>query len=228
MVERIPERFLFDVQVVSRLRKLVERLDPDMIQTHASKAHFLMRCSGLGKNRPWIAFHHGYTNTDFRSPLYNNLDRWSLQAPDRIVTVSRPRKSSCCVAAYQEQRITVMHNAVPTQSLIVRYKNDASIVRQKKIDLGVSAGRKTYFMCRPSFEREGADRHGRPLLLRLRKLRPDLAVRLMIIGDGPEREPISQAIQVRRSGKQYRIYRPFEKPHSLLRGGGCSGDTLTQ
>ena len=78
-VERIPERFLFDVQVVSRLRRLVEKLDPDMIQTHASKAHFLMRCSGLGKDRPWIAFHHGYTNTDFRSPIYNNLDRWSLK-----------------------------------------------------------------------------------------------------------------------------------------------------
>jgi glycosyltransferase involved in cell wall biosynthesis len=34
-----------------------------------------------------------------------------------------------------------------------------------------------------------------PALLRLKKQRPDLAVRLMIIGDGPEREQISQAIK---------------------------------
>ena len=117
VVERIPERFLFDVQVVARLRRLVEKLDPDMIQTHASKAHFLMRCSGLGKNRPWIAFHHGYTNTDFRSPIYNNLDRWSLQAPDRVVTVSLATKEQLLRRGISGQRITVVHNAVPMQSL---------------------------------------------------------------------------------------------------------------
>src|ERR1700687_440443 len=31
-VERIPERFVFDMQVVSRLRKLVARVNPDVIQ----------------------------------------------------------------------------------------------------------------------------------------------------------------------------------------------------
>ena len=192
-VERIPERFLFDVQVVSRLRRLVEKLDPDMIQTHASKAHFLMRCSGLGKDRPWIAFHHGYTNTDFRSPIYNNLDRWSLQAPDRVVTVSLATKEQLLRRGISGQRITVVHNAVPMQSLR-QTKNDASIVRQKKIELGVPAGEKL-ILCAGRLSKEKAQIDMVPALLLLKKQRPDLAVRLMIIGDGPEREQISQAIR---------------------------------
>jgi glycosyltransferase involved in cell wall biosynthesis len=192
-VERIPERFLFDVQVVSRLRRLVERLDPDVIQTHASKAHFLMRSSGLGKNRPWIAFHHGYTNTDFRSPIYNNLDRWSLQAPDRVVTVSLATKEQLLRRGISGQNITVVHNAVPMQSLR-QTKSDASIVRQKKVDLGVPVGEKL-IVCAGRLSKEKAQIDMVPALLRLKKQRPDLAVRLMIIGDGPEREQISQAIR---------------------------------
>ena len=35
-----------------------------MIQTHSVKSHFLVRCSGLWKKQPWIAFHHGYTATN--------------------------------------------------------------------------------------------------------------------------------------------------------------------
>ena len=192
-VQRVPERFLFDVQVVSRLRRLVERLDPDLIQTHASKAHFLMRCSGLGRNRPWIAFHHGYTNTDFRSPIYNNLDRWSLQAPDRVVTVSLATKKQLLCRGIPGQRITVVHNAVGMQSLRQIQKN-ASIVRQKKIDLGLPGDEKL-ILCAGRLSKEKAQIDMVAALVRLRKLRPDLAVRLMIIGDGPERERISQAIQ---------------------------------
>jgi glycosyltransferase involved in cell wall biosynthesis len=192
-VHRIPERFLFDVQVVSRLRRLVEQLDPDLIQTHASKAHFLMRCSGLGKKRPWIAFHHGYTNTDFRSPIYNNLDRWSLQAPDRVVTVSLATKEQLLRRGISGQNITVVHNAVPIQSLR-QIKSDDSVVRQKKIDLGVAADEKL-ILCAGRLSKEKAQIDMVPALLRLKKQRPDLAVRLMIIGDGPEREQISQAIK---------------------------------
>ena len=190
-VERVPERFVFDLQVVSRLRKLIESLNPDVIQTHASKAHFLMRCSGLGKDKPWIAFHHGYTNTDFRSPIYNSLDRWSLQAPQRIVTVSAATKEQLRRHGVSGERITVIHNAVPARPL-QQAPND--VIRQKKIALGVSPGEKV-ILCAGRLSKEKAQIDLVAAIAQLGKQRPDLAVRVFIIGDGPERERIVQAIQ---------------------------------
>jgi glycosyltransferase involved in cell wall biosynthesis len=197
-VERIPERFVFDVQVVSRLRKLVEHLNPDVIQTHASKSHFLMRCSGLGKEKPWIAFHHGYTNTDFRSPIYNGLDRWSLKAPQRIVTVSVATKEQLRRHGVSE-RITVVHNAVPAP-LHRQALDDASAIRQKKIALGVSPDEKI-ILCVGRLSKEKAQIDMVAAIAHLAKQRPDLAVRVFIIGDGPERERIVQAIQSAGLGK---------------------------
>jgi glycosyltransferase involved in cell wall biosynthesis len=197
-VERIPERFVFDLQIVSRLRKLVERFNPDLIQTHASKSHFLLRCSGVAKSRPWIAFHHGYTNTDFRSPIYNSLDRWSLQAPDRIVTVSQATKAQLLRHGVPAQRITVVHNAVQGQ-LPRQIESDASALRQKKmgqkkIELGISPDEKL-ILCVGRLSQEKAQIDLVSAMVHLRKLRPDLAVRVMMIGDGLERERIQQAIQ---------------------------------
>src|SRR5579862_2346370 len=192
-VERIPERFVFDMQVVSRLRKLVKRFNPDLIQTHASKSHFLLRCSGVAKNQPWIAFHHGYTNTDFRSPIYNSLDRWSLRAPDRIVTVSLATKGQLLRHGVPGERITVVHNAVQGQ-LRRTIQSDASTLRRKKIEVGVSPDEKL-ILCVGRLSREKAQFDLVSAIVHLRKLRPELAVRVMIIGDGPERERIQQAIQ---------------------------------
>ena len=192
-VERVPERFVFDVQVVSRLRKLVNHLNPDIIQTHASKSHFLMRCSGLGKQRPWIAFHHGYTNTDFRSPIYNGLDRWSLQAPQRIVTVSAATKEQLRRHGISGERVTVLHNAVPAQ-LHRQALNDASVIRQRKTSLGVSADEKV-ILCAGRLSKEKAQIDLVAAIAHLKKQRPDLALRVFIVGDGPERERIVQAIE---------------------------------
>src|SRR5690242_8430280 len=46
-VEVIPESGLYDRSVIRNLSRLAERLQPDIIQTHAVKSHFLARCAGL-------------------------------------------------------------------------------------------------------------------------------------------------------------------------------------
>src|SRR5581483_7401115 len=89
-VHAIPEAGRFDRSAVERLKKLVQELHPDIVQSHAVKSHFLVRVAGLPKLAPWIAFHHGYTWTDRTMRVYNQLDRWSLRAAKRVVTVSEP------------------------------------------------------------------------------------------------------------------------------------------
>jgi hypothetical protein len=49
--------------VIRGLREAVSRVAPDIIQTHAVKSHFLARWAGLTHINPWIAFHHGYTES---------------------------------------------------------------------------------------------------------------------------------------------------------------------
>ncbi|MGA3201606.1 MAG: glycosyltransferase, partial [Bryobacteraceae bacterium] len=62
-VEAIQERGAYDPSVLAALRNLADRVQPDIIQTHAVKSHFLVRRAKLFRRAPWVAFHHGYTWT---------------------------------------------------------------------------------------------------------------------------------------------------------------------
>ncbi|HEY5839003.1 MAG TPA: glycosyltransferase, partial [Pyrinomonadaceae bacterium] len=86
-VDIITERFRFDRAVIRQLRDIVARRAPDVIQTHMIKSHFLVKLSGLGKQYPWIAYHHGYTSTDLKMQFYNQLNRWSLPSADLVIAV---------------------------------------------------------------------------------------------------------------------------------------------
>ena len=53
-IEVIQERGLYDRAVFKALRELAGRLQPDVLQTHAVKSHFLVRCAGLARRMPWV------------------------------------------------------------------------------------------------------------------------------------------------------------------------------
>ena len=84
------ERRRFDRGVIRQLHALMETRRPDVIWSHSVKSHFLVRFAGLNRSAKWVASHHGYTTTDAKMWLYNQLDRWSLRAADRVLTVCRP------------------------------------------------------------------------------------------------------------------------------------------
>ena len=111
-VDVIAERRAFDFGVVPQLRAMVAARRPHLIQTHNYKSHFLVRMAGLHRLVPWIAFHHGYTATDARVRLYNQLDRWSLRAASRVVTVCRAFAADLRRMGIPAARIAVQHNTV--------------------------------------------------------------------------------------------------------------------
>jgi glycosyltransferase involved in cell wall biosynthesis len=108
----IRERFAFDASVLGQVRRVVDEVRPDIIQTHAVKSHFLIKLTGSQGNRRWIAFHHGYTRTSTRTRLYNLLDRWSLRSASRVVTVCRPFLTELARAGVRPEQIFIQHNAV--------------------------------------------------------------------------------------------------------------------
>src|SRR6185437_4153339 len=104
----ITEAGRFDRAVVDRIAGLISELKPDVLQTHAVKSHFLVRMGKLDRLAPWIAFHHGYTWPDLRARIYNQFDRWSLRAPRRIVTVSKPFAEEIARHGAPRERIEIV------------------------------------------------------------------------------------------------------------------------
>jgi glycosyltransferase involved in cell wall biosynthesis len=191
-VHRIPEGFRFDARILGHLRRLTERLKPDLIQTHAQKSHFLMRLSALHRTVPWIAFHHGYTDTVWHSPVQNRMDRYSFRGAARIVTVSEDFKRVLVGRGMPEERITVLHNSVQTPAGNVPI--DSELLCRNKRALGISENEKVVVAVgRLSREKGQIDLVF--ALNHLRRVRPDMTVRVVLVGEGPDRGKILKAAE---------------------------------
>jgi len=188
-VEVIQEQGLYDRSVLETLYRLGERLHPSIVQTHAVKSHFLARCSGLAKQAPWIAFHHGYTWPSMKAKLYNQLDRWSLRAARQIVTVSVPFREELASRGVNPNRIEIIHNAIPPDwgrrfrqpELALSLRSQLEIAMDRKVILIVG---------RLSREKDHIT-----LLEAVARLGPEKKAHLLIVGEGPDRPLIEAKIQ---------------------------------
>ncbi|MDP9169777.1 MAG: glycosyltransferase family 4 protein [Acidobacteriota bacterium] len=182
----IPERRSFDFGVTKTIAKLVDELGPGIIQTHAVKSHFLLALSGARTRAKWVAFHHGYTATDMKMRLYNQLDRWSLRKPDRLVTVSHAFERQLVNRGVDPSRISILQNAVnPDWAGRVRAA-DVAALRQR---LGIGPEENVVIaLGRMSVEKAHCDLISAFHLLR--RERQD--IRLVLVGDGPERAALEK------------------------------------
>lgn len=184
-VHVIHERFCFDPRVIGEIRRLVGRCGADVVETCSVKSHVLVRLSGAWRSRPWIACHHGYTTTDLKMRAYNQLDRWSLREACHVVTVSRASVDVLVRLGISRDHISVVHNAIDPSYGTATTGADVEAVRSRHgIEKGdrvlVSVGR---------LSREKGHVHlvdALDLLLRTTRM----AVTLMLVGDGPERQAL--------------------------------------
>jgi glycosyltransferase involved in cell wall biosynthesis len=182
-VDLLRERGRFDSAIVPQLRQILERRNPHIVQTHNVKSHFLMRWSGLARQYRWLAFHHGYVTTDLKMRLYNQLDRWSLRAPRRMVTVCGAFARDLQRMGVPAEHITVRHNFIqpfphidPLRIIEVRQSLPAPPDHPILLAVG-----------RLSHEKGHVD-----LIHALERLRR-LPFHLAIAGEGPERAAIEEA-----------------------------------
>jgi glycosyltransferase involved in cell wall biosynthesis len=183
-VDVISERFVFDPAVINQLRHIVKRRAPTLVQTHMVKSHFLTKLSGLNRKYPWIAYHHGYTTTDLKMRAYNQLNRWSLPSASRVITVCDAFANDLSRAGVRRELISVCHNSVvpPAPGL----PEEASRLREQ---LGIrDSERVVLSVGRLSQEKGHVDLV--TALAALHRISPSLPFKLVIVGDGPEREQI--------------------------------------
>jgi glycosyltransferase involved in cell wall biosynthesis len=177
----IRERFLFDLAIIPAIRKLIELSKPDIIQSHAVKSHFLIRLTGIYRERPWIAFHHGYTWTTSRTRVYNQLDRWSLQVPNKVVTVCRSFAYALERIGVRPECIHVQHNSVQT---FVPASDET--VAQVRRNLGIDRDSQV-ILCVGRLSREKAQADFLKAAAIIYKDSSRRSVRFVVAGDGPDR-----------------------------------------
>ena len=180
----VTERRRFDRNVIPQLRSAVEKRGADVIWSNSVKSHFLVRWAGLNRYRRWVAFHHGYTTTDTRNRIYNQLDYWSLQSADQVLT-----SSAAFVAELARKNVRPSH--IHVQHMPIR--PFASVSEQQKSELRRRLGfddrtRVLLSVGRLSQEKGHAD------LIRafpkITELFAGAPLRLVLVGEGPERARI--------------------------------------
>ena len=187
-VDVIAERRRFDPRVPAQLRAALARRNPHIVQSHNSKSHLLARMLRLARSRPWVAFHHGYTDRDLLDRLYNRVGGWALRGASHVVTVCGPFSLELQRRGVPAARISVRHNMVgpfipPSGAEVEETKRRLGLPPEAKILL--AAGRL-------SREKGHADLVEAAAILR--RLAPSLSFRLVLAGDGPERDAIRRRI----------------------------------
>jgi glycosyltransferase involved in cell wall biosynthesis len=184
----IAEAGRFDRRVIGLLSALCRSLQPDLVESHAVKSHFLLRQSGLDRMAPWVAFHHGYTWPDLRARVYNQLDRWSLRTPSRVVTVSQPFRDELIRHGVPAERIEIVHNSIEPG-----WGSAPQAPAELRARLGIASGQPVILIVgRLSKEK------GHLVLLRAFHQLVAAGVRnahLLVVGEGPERPRIEAAIR---------------------------------
>jgi glycosyltransferase involved in cell wall biosynthesis len=191
-VEVIPEKRALDLSVLRKMRSLLEKHQPDIVQTHNVKSHFFACLLGVPRRYPWIAFHHGYTRTNLKDVLHNQFNRWSLRKARRVVTVCQAFAAELEKVGVAGERILVRHNMV--KAFIPATPERVEALRSKYAIpphalVGVCIGRL-------SQEKGHIDLIRALVHLRERGLGVDY--RIIIVGDGPERTRLQE--EARRVG----------------------------
>ncbi len=188
-IDVIPERFRYDPRAVAELRQVIARRAPDVVETKSVKSHFMLRLAGVQRERPWVAFHHGYTATDLKMRAYNQLDRWSLRAADRVVTVCGDFARDLARRGVGPERISVLHNSIDPDYGRKTGPDDRRVLRSA---LAVADDERVVLTA-GRLSREKAQLDLVKAFAHIRRGHPELKARLVIVGEGPERGRIEAA-----------------------------------
>lgn len=193
----IRDRGPIDVMALGELRRLIGRIDPDVIQTHSYKATALMwALRKLGEKRQWIGCFHGATAERRRATLYHKLDHMMLAHADAIVVMSASQRAGF---DQRPDKLRVIYNAVVTSG------SGTTPPAPGEARLG--------YIGRLSYEK-GVD-----VLLEscriLRDRRCDFTLR--IAGEGPERASLEAQTRLLEMTRHVQFIGPVADPQTLYR-----------
>lgn len=184
-VMTVDERRRWDTKVFAQLKQVIAAINPDILETRNVKSHFLVRLLGLHRKYPWVAWNHGYTETSVLDRAYTLLDHWSLRGAYRVVTVCQPFADKIAGFGVGRDRISILHNAVkpfvaPAPEEVEHVRRELGIQNHEAVILSV--GRLSHEKGHADLIRAAARLAGMP---------GTSPFRVVIVGDGPEREALT-------------------------------------
>jgi glycosyltransferase involved in cell wall biosynthesis len=189
--ETVHEAAPFDVRIVAPIARAIAKAQPDIIETHDCKSHFIVwavRLFSRAARRPrWIAFHHGYTSTSWRIALYQQLDRLTLRFADRVVTLCEPFRRMLIERGVPSEKLDVISNALKP-----RNAPSESEVAALRRTLGIRAD-ECVIVCVGRLSVEKAQGDLIAACKRSNDRNPALRYRVLLIGEGPERIQLQAA-----------------------------------
>ena len=197
----IRERRPFDTSGIAQLKDIVLESNPDILQSHNIKSHFYVRLNGLYKRYPWVVFNHGYTSIDLKDRAYAQFDRWSLRRAFRVVAVCGPFANRLIARGVKADCIKIQHNSVkcfnePAPEQVIAVRQELGLTDELAI------------VCVGRLSTEKGHRDLLEAAAQLRRM-PDIPrFRLILVGDGPEREQLTS--DAARLG--YRGHLQFRRP----------------
>jgi glycosyltransferase involved in cell wall biosynthesis len=203
-VALVAERRRWDTRVLQQLRQTIAAINPDILETRNVKSHFLVRLLGLQKKYPWVAWNHGYTETSSLDRMYTLLDRWSLGGAYRVVTVCQPFADRIAELGVSRDRIRILHNSVkpfvtPTPDEVAAVRQQLGIRDEEAVILSVG---------RLSQEKGHADLIRTAAALTAMPGTQDF--RVVIVGDGPERQSLAN-LAARLGAEKQVIFAGFQR-----------------
>jgi glycosyltransferase involved in cell wall biosynthesis len=180
----IRERRAFDTSGIAQLKDIVLESNPDILQSHNIKSHFYVRLNGLYKRYPWVVFNHGYTSIDLKDRAYAQFDRWSLRRAFRVVAVCGPFANRLIARGVKADCIKIQHNSVkcfnePAPEQVIAVRQELGLTDELAI------------VCVGRLSTEKGHRDLLEAAAQLRRISDVPRFRLVLVGDGPEREQLT-------------------------------------
>jgi glycosyltransferase involved in cell wall biosynthesis len=186
-----------DVMCYAALRRLIRRIQPDIVHTHSSKAGIIGRAAGWHcKVGGVVHTIHGLAFHDRQNrivhDLYVRLERWAARRCHRMIAITHAMQK-----AFEQQGIgqTDQFVHVPDGVDVSQYKPQSEAARNLRKRLGIAAGAPVVgIVARLDPLKGHADLI--EILPHLLQSHPD--ARLLLVGDGWNRSRLKQ--QVRDAG----------------------------
>jgi len=184
-IREIDDRGPFDTGIVSRAIAICRELDAKVWHAHDYKTNLLGLIVCRSFPMKLVTTVHGWVEYTFRTRLYYLLDRLMLPRYQHVICVSSDLHDTCNKSV-RSDRISLIENAIDTDQfqrrVAPREKRNALAIADTDILIGAVG-------------RLSAEKGFDVLIRAFDEIRKQIeSVRLVILGDGPERNSLQQLI----------------------------------
>ena len=182
------QRFNLDPAPLWQVYRLLKSGGYDIIETHGYKGHLIAWVMRRLLPLRWIGMTHGWTNENAKVRAYNRLEKALLKSADHVISVSPQLAAEMRRVRGPEAPVSLVLNAVDADS--IRGEGTAGEIRSHYI------GDKPGGYLLGSFGRLSPEKGHHILLEAMARLGGDTPVRLLLVGDGPERENLETQAEI--------------------------------